>query len=240
MTRTQRIWLVLACTVAGIACRGETVVEPPPVAGQPSPAPPSAPPPAPPLAPPPAPSAVFASLGITPDTAAMAPGEALPLLVRALDQNGRQVDILKVEWSSSATDVATVTSSGEVRGVAPGAAVIRARVTVGQVTGSAGMAVRILPVPALTSVVLASGPQGWQPSAAYLQTGGSVEWTSGPVSWAEAPVTWIWLMDINYRVVDSVDVRSGSATRRFQEPGVINYCSGGCWDPPDYGTIFVQ
>jgi len=37
-----------------------------------------------------------------------------------------------------------------------------------------------------------------------------------------------------------VDVSSGSGTRRFETPGTVRYCSGGCWDPPDYGVIIVR
>jgi hypothetical protein len=33
---------------------------------------------------------------------------------------------------------------------------------------------------------------------------------------------------------------SGSATRRFTTPGTYHYCSGGCWDPPDFGVVYVQ
>ncbi len=55
--------------------------------------------------------------------------ETAQLRVRAYDAEGREVSVTKVSWQTSDKKVATVSSSGRVKAVSPGSAVITAKVS---------------------------------------------------------------------------------------------------------------
>lgn len=73
----------------------------------------------------PAPIAV-ASVAITPTTASVAVGATASLSAEARDAQGRVLSGRSIAWSSSASNIATVSSSGVVTGVAAGSATITA------------------------------------------------------------------------------------------------------------------
>ncbi len=49
----------------------------------------------------------------------------------------------------------------------------------------------------------------------------------------------LYLFDKGYTVVDSLNLSSGSALR-LMTAGEYRYCSAECWDPPDYGVVYVH
>ncbi len=60
----------------------------------------------------------------------------------------------------------------------------------------------------------------------------------------EAPATdvphgMLYLRDKS-SVVDSLDLSTGSATLKLPTAGEYRYCSAACWDPPDYGFVYVH
>jgi plastocyanin len=165
------------------------------------------------------------------------------LQVFARDQRGKLMpSVVGLTFSSSDPAIATVTSSGFVKGVAGGTADISVATTVEGVTRSAAMKATILAATPLANVVLTADlKRGWQPSVAHLTVGGTVQWvTAGPLSWSEVPHRMLYLLDTMYSVVDSLDLSAGSATREFPTAGEYRYCSAGCWDPPDFGVVYVH
>lgn len=79
-------------------------------------------------------------------------GSTLTLIASPRDQNGNAI-AATVSWSSSATNVATVSSSGVVLGVAPGSTIITS--TAGSVT--ANTTITVTAVPILTSMTISGG-----------------------------------------------------------------------------------
>jgi plastocyanin len=143
----------------------------------------------------------------------------------------------RVSWSSSAPSVAIVNSTGFLTGIAPGTAAVSATVTIGDDTRSAVMTVTVLESVLSDTVVFTAGTDGWQPKVGHVKAGGVVEWRSGGVSDSKTNGR-IWLLDMNYAVLDSLDSNNGSVTHRFSAPGAYRFCSGSCWDPPDFGIIY--
>ncbi len=95
--------------------------------------------------------------------------------------------------------------------------------------------------PGLNLVITADLERGWQPSVAHLTAGGTVQWlTAGPRSWSDVPHRMPYLLDKGYTVVDSLDLSTGSATLKLMTAGEYRYCSAGCWDPPDFGILYVR
>ena len=47
-----------------------------------------------------------------------------------------------------------------------------------------------------------------------------------------------YLLDMNYAVLDSLYWNNGLITHTFAAPGAYRFCSGGCWDPPEFGIIY--
>lgn len=223
----QRIKLILAVTFAfGIACEGsgptEFVTEIPRPPRDPS---------------------VFTTLQIFPSTVAVYEGLTVQLQVYARDQRGESMASTSANtFSSSDPSVATVSNTGLVTGLAAGTVDISVTETVGGVTRTALVKTTVLDATPLLSVVLrADSLRGWQPSVAFLAVGGTVTWvTDRPISWSSVPHRMLYLLDPQYTVVDSLDLSTGSATRKFETPGKYNYCSAGCWDPPDYGVVYVH
>ncbi|MBW8771433.1 MAG: hypothetical protein JF589_16890 [Gemmatimonadetes bacterium] len=61
------------------------------------------------------------------------------------------------------------------------------------------------------------------------------------LNWAGQPVTKVWLIErVAFRTVDSLDVRSGTTSYKFATPGAYYYCTGACWDSPDFGLLFIH
>jgi len=184
----------------------------------------------------------FTTLDLSPATADIEQGAEQPLNVVLRDQSGAQFfdNFYRIAYTSSDTSVATV-SSGIVRGWGPGIATITVVVTSGAVSKSAVTTVRVrLGIP-LDEVVLTAGKDGWQPSVAHVVAGGIVQWRAGPVDWSGQAVPTVWLyVRPDLSDYDSLDLRSGSLSFKFTTPGTYYYCSGSCWDRPDWGLIFVH
>ena len=102
-----------------------------------------------PMTPPPTP--VLTTISLSGGTTVTV-GSTLTLIASPRDQNGNAI-AATVTWSSDATNVATVTSSGVVTGVAPGSAIITS--TAGSVI--AHTTITVTAVPVLTSITISGG-----------------------------------------------------------------------------------
>ncbi len=109
-----------------------------------------------------------ASVGITPATAVVPAGATLQLVASARDSAGNALSNHPITWASSASAVATVSSSGLVTGLAPGIATITA--TSDGKTGSAVVTVNPVPVASVNV----------SPAAASLDVDGTVQLTAMP------------------------------------------------------------
>ena len=188
---------------------------------------------------------VLSTLEILPGNVTVEQGWPVALSVRAFDQWGGRMYSPALEFSSRDTTIARVTRvHGDpwLVGVKPGTAEIQARMSIDGVTLSAVMTAAITAAtPAGDLLLTADAVHGWMPPVAHLKAGGSVEWrTVGPVSWSDVPHRFLYLMNEKYAVLDSLDLRSGSAKRTFVTAGEYRYCSAGCWDPPDFGVVYVH
>ncbi len=223
----RSIALILFVTAAfTVACESTRVTEPEP----------------PPVDPPVEP-AVFTTLEVSPSTVTLEQGLEVQLAIVARDQRGDPIqDYGQAIFTSSDPTVATVHRSGVVTAVATGTADISVTKSISGVTRSAGMTAIIrAATPSADLVLIADMQRGWQPSVTHLASGGTVTWkTAGPRSWGDTPHGKLFLMDKAYTVVDSLDLSSGSATRKLVTVGEYRYCSASCWDPPDYGVVYVH
>ena len=183
----------------------------------------------------------FASVRLTPATAALVEGDTVRLKAVPVDDMGTEIQVpYTVTYVSHAPSIATISETGLLTAVSGGAADISAAVVIGNTKKRTTRRTYVFSAASPNSIVLTSGKNGWEPTQAQVTPGGTVEWRIVAIDWAGVPVTQIYLMDERYGVVDSVDVRTGSATRRFESPGLVPYCSGACWDPPDWGVIYVR
>jgi uncharacterized protein YjdB len=66
------------------------------------------------------------SVVVTPETATLVVGKSTTLIAKTLDAGGDELSGRPITWSSSNEDVASVSSTGKVLGVAPGSATITA------------------------------------------------------------------------------------------------------------------
>ena len=209
---------LLVCALGPIACDSrEQIIEPAPL---PAPAP---------TAPEPQFDGIQA-IGLI----QLVEGDTVRLKPVPVDRNGRELTVAyTATYTSFAPSIATVSETGLVTGVTAGSARITVTIVVGGTTKTANVTTFVFTPVSPSSIVFTFGTSGWNPSHAQLKPGGTVEWrTAGSIDW-------IYLLyDSNEG--DSVAVRSGSATRRFDFPGRVWYCSGLCWDPADWGTIFIR
>jgi plastocyanin len=227
MTARSITLMLLATSVFSIACESTRVTE----SVQPGVDPPG-----------PDPS-VFTSLEVSPSTITLELGSTVQLGIVARDQRGvLMANVGGITFSSSDAAIANVSGTGIVTGVAAGTADISVTKTIAGVTRSAEMKATILqPTPSDNLVITADLQRGWQPSVAHLTVGGTVKWlTAGPSSWSGVPHRMLYLMDKGYAVVDSLDLSTGSATLKILTEGEYRYCSAACWDPPDYGVVYVH
>src|SRR6185437_2635060 len=129
-----------------------------------------------------------AAVTVTLDSTRLTSGHTMTAHAVATDRSGTVIIGGTITWSSSATQVATVSSAGIVTAVAPDTAQIRA--TIGGVTGSATVTVMAAAVPvatvtvSLASATVAAGTTTQATSTATdasgnVLTGRSVAWSSG-------------------------------------------------------------
>src|SRR6266566_2282495 len=103
---------------------------------------------------------------VTPASANLAVGQTVQLTATPKDANGNTLTGRTITWATSNASVATVTTSGSVKGVTAGSATITAT-SEGQ-SGSSAISVRIVPV----ATVAVS------PASASVQVGGTVQLTA--------------------------------------------------------------
>lgn len=101
---------------------------------------------------------VLDRVSISPTTAIVEIGSSVNLLARGHDQAGAPMVLGAINWSSSATGVASVSTAGTVTGVAPGVAQITA--TAGGKTASA--AVTVIPRSTSSGTITVNGAQQFQ------------------------------------------------------------------------------
>lgn len=115
----------------------------------------------------------------------------MQLVAVARDPSGGSVSA-SVAWSSSATAVATVTSSGLVTAVAPGTAVITATATLGATSVNGTLTIAVAPAPVLTTVTVSG--------VATMVAGQTAQFTASPkdqngsaitasVAWSASPAS---------------------------------------------------
>jgi plastocyanin len=230
MTARSITLMLLVSSALSIACESTRVTE----SVQPGIAPPGLDP------------SVFTTLEVLPSTVTLDQGSTVQLQIVARDQRGTLiVHSPGTTFSSSDPAIATVSGSGMVTGVAAGTADISVTKTIAGLTRSAAMKATIRqpipPIPSASLVITADLQRGWQPAVAHLTVGGTVQWlTAGPRSWSGVPHRMLYLLDAGYAAVDSLDLSTGSATLKLLTAGEYRYCSAGCWDPPDFGIIYVH
>ena len=227
MTARSITLMLLLTSALSIACEGNRVtasVQPGP--DQPGPDP-----------------SVFTTLEVSPSTVTLEQGATVQLTIFARDQQGVLIaGVSGVTFSSSDPAIATVSASGMVTAVAAGTADIWVTRTVAGVTRSAAMKATIREATLSASLLITADLQrGWQPSVAHLTVGGTVQWvTAGARSWSDVPHRMLYLLNKEYAPVDSLDLSTGAATLKLLTAGEYRYCSAGCWDPPDFGIIYVH
>ncbi len=189
-------------------------------------------------------SSVVTTLQVLPSSVWLDQGSTLTLSITGGDRRGAPVtETVRTTFSSSDTAVARVDGNGVVTGVAPGTAEISATKTVAGVTRTAAMTAAIRRASPPADLKLTADELGWQPSEAQLAAGGTVQWLpASPRSWSDVPHRMLYLFDDKGKghAVDSLDLRTGFATRKFMTAGVYRYCSAGCWDRPDFGVVHVH
>jgi hypothetical protein len=184
---------------------------------------------------------VLTSLELLPSSAELVEQSEFQLTAVSRNQNGRPMPVSSpVSYSSDAPQVARVSSTGFVTGVSPGTAVITAEISLGSLVLKSATTVRVRELALSSGAVLYAQSGGWQPNPAIITAGSAVEWKAGMIAVSGRTVSKVYLLDMDYRVTDSLDLSSGSATRTFTSPGTIRYCSNACWDPPEFGIITIR
>jgi hypothetical protein len=222
----KRVHAILALTLitSGIACQSDNGVTPPTP-------PPTSPPEVEPLL----------SLELAPESITLDQGQTIQLMVVAKGRSPQSIPILSsVTYSMIDPTIARVSKDGLVTGILPGTSRISVTATSGPTSLTASATTTVRQTPAPEEVILVSGAQGWQPEVAHIKAGGTVRWLADPINWTGVPNNSVSLLDRNGAVIATLDLRSGTASKTFDTPGEIWFCSGGCWDPPDFGFIYVH
>lgn len=107
-----------------------------------------------------------ATVAVTPDTANATPGATVPFAAVATDANGNDIDSPDVDWSSSDTGVATVTSGGVATALAAGTTAIVA--TAGSVADTATLVVSEVAIDSISV----------EPDSATVEVGGAATLTA--------------------------------------------------------------
>ncbi len=217
----KNVCFVVVAIICG-ACAGDRAVEPGPI----SPSPPE--------------SEILTAFILLPDSATIDQGDEFPLGIVIRTQRGNPPLMSDIRFSTSAPLIASVRNGGFVTALAPGTTVISATTVFGGSTYSDSATITVRPWTVLDSVVLKAESDGWEPNSAHVRAGGKVEWRTGVIATSGVTVERIYLLTPNYGVVDSVEITDGKATRRFNSPGIVRYCSNACWDPPEHGVIHVH
>jgi plastocyanin len=179
---------------------------------------------------------VFRPAGIGLDS-----GATRQLRVVGLDPRGQEVPTPDaITYASDSAAVASVSSTGLVTALAPGKATISATLTRGGHTLHAERRCASFASPAPGEVALTLDANGWSPSSVEVTTSETVRWRAAPLGYGGTPHGTLYLLNAESRIIDSLSLAGGTATRRFQTPGTYRYCTGGCWDAPEFGVIHVR
>jgi plastocyanin len=204
MTRPSLTLILPLCLALAVACKGDSV----------------------------GPERVLTTLEVSATSAALFPEYTSQLTISAWDQFGvPMLERFDGEWAhkatyfSSAPVIAEVSSSGLVRGVAPGTAEITATLTLDGVTRTATVTATVLSEESAT--VTANQNGGWSPSTVRVKAGGTVTW----VVPAGVQIGTIWL-NVWETNAEKLEFINGRATRTFSTPGNFYYGTGGglMWD----------
>lgn len=159
----------------------------------------------------------LASVEVTPDAVELfsaAPGNTVKLTVVGRDDDGQPVTGGEVDFSSSATAVATVADDGTVTAVGPGTAQISASISIGGSTATGTTQVTVAAAPATASV---TAPQTvYSPRVVDVAAGGTVTWTFAAVQ-----------HDVDFTSTgapsDIPPIQNTSASRTFPSSGIFPY-----------------
>jgi len=207
MTRPSLTLILPLCLALAVACKGDSV----------------------------GPERVLTTLEVSANsTVPLFPETTSQLAISAWDQFGApMLEHFGGEWAhkatyfSSAPEIAEVSSSGLVRGVAPGTAEITATLTLDGVTRTASVTARVLGAPSESVTVTANQNGGGSPSTVRVKAGGTVTW----VVPAGVQIGTIWL-NVWETNAEKLEFINGRAMRTFSTPGNFYYGTGGglMWD----------
>jgi len=151
----------------------------------------------------------------------VAPGATSQLTATARNASGIEVTGLTVSWASTHPEVATVSGSGLVTGLATGNTSITA--TVEDVPGFLGVTVSNgtnAPPPTADANVDATGSNSFNPGSVEIAAGGTVSWTFSTGYGAGHNVTFD---AVNGAPADIGTTETGSVSRSFPTAGTFNY-----------------
>jgi len=182
------------------------------------------------------------SLELAPDSIVLDEGGEQQLAITVRNQAGRPMGIPQTITFSTTSDLtAMVGEGGFVTAIAPGRAVVRAKLVIGASTFVDSAVVIVRKVAVTSELVLKAVLEGWTPSPAHVAAGGTIEWQPGVV-WGGGMTTmvYVWRDDLGYGKGQSIDFNTGARSMVLTVPGKYRYCSNACWDPPEFGIIVVH
>lgn len=176
---------------------------------------------------------ILTRLEVTPSSISLVPGEWSQLRLKAWDQFGATIvehfdnwgdsdwwD--KTSYSSSAPEIAEVTSNGLVRGVTPGMADITVTLTLDGVKQTATVTATVYSGPQANITVTAKQNRSWSPTTVNVKAGETVAWVVP--SGVQIGTIWLNVWEINREKLEFID---GRATHTFSTPGRFYYGTGG-------------
>ena len=180
---------------------------------------------------------VLTEVVLDPAAPTLDPGAVEQLLVLPRDQRHDLMIADDIRYYSSAEDVAWVSRSGHLISLRPGSATIIATVRVGATIRTASATVTVRDAPPAVDALLRLGPAGWvvNNGPVHVAKGATVQWVSNPSSQSG-----LYLLDENFDIIETLDFSNGFVRRTLDKPGIVRFCSRACWDPPDFGLIYVD
>jgi hypothetical protein len=184
------------------------------------------------------PAPVLTTVRLVPEMVAIQPGSTQQLSVMALDQSGSPMDVAGVTFTSDLPGVAQVNDQGIVTGLLSGMAKISATIRVGPGAKTAQATAFVRDSVAFPDVVLTYGSEGWSPYEARATAGSLVVWRFDPATTGSTAAR-VLVKNAAGVVIDSVFLRGSPAFHQFTTPGSYVYCSGTC-STLQSGKVTVQ